>query len=385
MKRIRKAICVIIVLTMTISAGGCWNYSESEDMVFVVGLAFDRLESGRVHVTVEENRIDGKEKLSLPVYLEAEGDTFYDAMRNAIKLAETALHYNHTQVIIISQEIANNSLGDLLDMLLRFPEIRLTMSLVVSKEATAREVLIAENPHKGLNSSDMLGSLKAEQHLGKAPYIKLYQFVGAMMGESHSGVLAAAGLSDINGQKVVEVSSAAVFSGPWLAGFLDEYDCRTFMLLYYNQNVYDLPLPADPQGKFTAASVQFYINKIDILPDFVDGKPKVDIYIQGEIVPVEISGASTDPKLFNSVANALITNTATALENAVVAFFIKTKDLNGADIVDIGSKLQATQPQLWKQINGNWRNYYKDLEVNVRADVTIRNTGFGAQPMVKGE
>lgn len=381
----RKAISLLLVITIAVSTTGCWNYRESEDMVFVVGIAFDRLENGRIHLTVEENNVQGKDIKPKPVYLEVEGDTFYDAMRNAIKLAENSLYWNHMEVVIISQEIATNNFGDLLDMLLRFPQMRLTMVILVSKNATAMEVMKADNPHQGLNSTDILGSLKAEKQLEKAPYIKLYQFASALMGEGHSAVLPACGAVDMNGQKVEEVSGMAAFNGPWLAGFFDENDARTFMLLDYNCDEYDLPLPADPERKFTSASVQLFTKRVDIEPDFIDGKPTVNIYIHGEIVPVEISGASTDPKQFKTVTDALISNTATALENSVLSFFQKTKDMNSADIIGIGSLLQDAQPQLWKQINGDWRNLYRNLEVNVRVDVTVRNTGFAAESLVKGE
>jgi hypothetical protein len=157
------------------------------------------------------------------------------------------------------------------------------------------------------------------------------------------------------------------------------------MMLHYGDSLYDLPLPADPGGKFTSASVEFYLNRVDIVPDFVDGKAMLDIYVRGEFIPVEISGASTDPAQFGTVNNAILTATSTALENSVAAMIQHTKDLSGADILSIGNRLQDKKPEVWRQINGHWREYYKSMQVNVRAGLTLRNTGAIQEPIAKGD
>jgi spore germination protein KC len=385
MRALKRVLVMLLVVALLLPASGCWDYNEIEDMLFVAGIAYDRAPSGKLRSTIEVSTVMAEGESAKPEYLEVEGDTFYDTFRNTIKIADKPLYWSHAEVVIVSQDIARKEMSDLVDMLLRLPQMRVNLAMLVSKEGTAGEVLEAQNPAKSLNSLDILGSLKAERQLEKSPYIQLYQFADAMADESQSAVLPAVGLGDSNGQRIVEISGSAVFNGPWLQGFLDEFDTRSFMMLDYGKDLYDLPLPADFGGKFSSASVQFFLKRVEIYPDFTDGKAKVDIYIQGEIIPVEISGASTDPAKFKTVTDAILTSTCTAVENAVPAMISHTKDLNGADVMSIGNRLKDRMPETWRQICGHWRDYYKDMQVTVRVGIKLRNTGVSIAPLTKGD
>lgn len=385
MRIARKITALLLVAAIAAFAGGCWDYSDPEDLLYVTGMSFDRMPDGRIHDTIEFSTVKGESMIAVPAYLEIDGDTFYDAMSNAIKVAEKQMNWSHMQVVIVSQEIARNDMGALLDLLVRLPGVRFSVVVLVSKQATACEVMKAANPSGSLNTFDIMGSLRAENQLEKAPYIKLYEFADAVADERQSAVLPAVGLANTGEGKIVEVSGTAVFRGPWLQGFLDELDTEAVMLLDFRKNVYDMPLPVDPGGKYHNASVEFSMERLEIVPSFENDKARVDIYIRGSIIPTEISGASTDPEKFCTVTNALTTGTATRLENSVKTMILHTKQLGGCDVLNIGNRLRNRQPDEWKKINGKWRDYYNNLEVNVKAGVTLRNTGDELQPITKGE
>jgi spore germination protein KC len=375
----------LLTLLVAISMCGCWDYNDPDDLLYITGMAFDRAPNGRIHATIEFSTVKGESMMKSPTYMEIEGDTFYDTLRNSEKVSERQINNSHVQIVIVSQEIAKNSMDDLLDMLLRLPQTRDTLVPLVSKEATAGEVMKATNPAGDLNSFFIMGSLKGEKQLEKAPYIRLYEFADTAADEMQSAILPAVGLVDMGGQKMVEVSGTAVFRGPWLQGFLDEYDTRTMMMLDFHQNMYDLPLPADPGGKFSSASVEFILEKMDVEPDFSGGRASVDVYIRGSVVPVEISGASTDPAQFCTVTNAILAATSTTLESDVKSVIMHSQQLGGCDVLCIGNKLQDHKPEVWRKINGQWREYYNNMDVNVKAGLNLRNTGDQIQPLTKGD
>lgn len=385
MKAARRIAAALLIAAIAVSASGCWDYNDPEDLIYVLGITYDRAQSGRLHATIEYATMKGGSQTTTPAYLEIEGDTFYDTQRNAIKIAERPLNWSHMQVVVVSQEIAKKDIPDLLDMLLRLPMIRESLVMLVSKEATASEILEADNPSGDLNTNDIMGTLKAEKMLEKAPYIKLYQFADSIADEQQSAILPAIGLANTKKGKYIEVSGSAVFRGPWLQGFLDEYDTRAVMMLDFGQNMYDLPLAADPGGKYTAASVQFTLDKVDILPEFENGKATLDIYVSGNINIVEISGATTDPKKFCTVTNAILTGTSTALENSIVAMIRHTQQMDGCDVLEIGNHMKQSHPEIWRQINGKWRACYNNMDIVAKADLTLRNTGDQMQPLTKGD
>lgn len=384
MKRAGKILLLALAALVAASAGGCWDYNDPEEMIYVMGMAFDRNPDGRLRCTIEYATMKG-EGQSTPVYIEVDGDSFFDAHNNAVKVAEKQLNWSHTQVIIVSQDIAKNNMSDLLDMVLRMPMMRDSLVLLVSKQPTASEILEAENPTGDLNSSDIIGTLRAEKQLQKAPNIHLYQFADAVADERQSAILPAVGIATTSRGKDVEVSGTAVFRGPWLQGFLDEYDTRALMMLDFGKNIYDMPLPADPGGKFTSAGVQFIVDRVEIVPEYSGGKASVSIFIRGSVTPVEISGATTDPEKFITVTNAILTNTSTKLENDVKEMMLHTQQMGGCDVLGIGNRMKASNPDVWRQINGHWREYYSNMDINVKAGLMIHNTGNEMQPLTKGD
>lgn len=383
MKRARRAFSLFLAVVFAAAAGGCWDYNETEEVLYPLGVSFDRF-NGRLHGAIEVATQKGPGEPAKPEYLEVDGDTFYDVIRNAVKVADRPLQWSHVQAVVISREVARHDMAQLLDMLIRLPQVRNTLVIFVSKEATAQEVMEAPNYAREMNAIGMIGSLKAEKQLEKAPYIQLYEFADAVSDERQSAVLPAAGLANTSHGKVVEVSGSAVFRGPWLQGFIDECDTRVYMLVEFGQSLFSMPLTADPGGKFKSASIQFYLKKIDIVPDFTNGRAKVSIYIRGEAIPVEIDGASTDPKKFKTVTDAILAAASTALENSVKAMLKRTQEMGGCDILNIGYRLRKSMPDTWRQINCQWRDYYSAMEVDVRADVTLRHTGNEAEPISKG-
>jgi spore germination protein KC len=386
MMKAKKALALALITMMLIGISGCGNYRETEDLVFVDAAAIDKEPNGRFMITVETSNVSGgTEAKVMSRYLETEGDTIIDAMQNAQRFAVSELYWSHMEILIISQEVARDDFAEVLDTLMRHPQIRLSMAIAVSKLATASEALEAENPSQQLNGPSIMLGLKSQRLLGKAPYTQLFEVINTVKAEGQETVLPLIGITETNGKKEIEISGAAVFNDFWMAGFLDENDCRIFLMAAMRVTHTFIPLTIDPGNKFSDATVEIFTKKVDIIPDCSGDKPKVNIYISGDIVLKSIDGASTDQSQFKQVTDAVTQDTSTAIENSVVALINRTKDLNSADILGIGETLNDSQPQLWKQLTGHWRDLYKQMEVNVYADITLRNTDQIGTPLSEKE
>jgi hypothetical protein len=124
---------------------------------------------------------------------------------------------------------------------------------------------------------------------------------------------------------------------------------------------------------------------VDILPEFTDGKTSLNIFVRGDVSIVEISGSTTDPAKFGTVTNAILAGTSTALENSIVGMIRQTQQMGGCDVLGIGNRMKESHPDVWRQINGQWREYYNNMNVVAKADLTLRNTGDEIQPLTKGD
>src|SRR4051812_9098565 len=113
MKVTIKLIIFIAFLSNITILSGCWNYREIESLAIVSGVAIDKGNTeGNYHVTFElvSFKGGGRETKIESKRIEAEGNTLFDAGRNAIKISAKKLFWSHAGVAIISQDIARESI-----------------------------------------------------------------------------------------------------------------------------------------------------------------------------------------------------------------------------------------------------------------------------------
>lgn len=378
-RRLCAALAVAVALCPLLSA--CGSYREVEDLAFIDALAVDRAPDGKYMVTAETTTSSGggSDAKIEPRYLESTGDTIADAMENMQGFTVNELYWSHTELIIISQEIARNSMSEVLDHMMRMPKIRLSMAIIVSKEATAREVLESENPTKMPNGPNIMNALRAQRQLGKAPYTQLFELVGSIKEEGGESVVALIGLTEVNGKKEIEISGAAVFHDQWLQGFIDANDSRIFLMASGRVTRTVIPLPADPNGEFTDATVEVNANRVAMRTGFDNGRPWCEIGIVADVLLMGIDGTSADPDQFQAVTDAVMTDTSTAIQNSVRAMIQKTQGLNSSDILEVGAHLMDEHPETWKQISGQWNDLYKQLDIHIWTNLHLRNTQQIAQ------
>lgn len=380
-RRLCAAIAVVVALCPLCNA--CGSYQEVEGLVFIDAVAVDHSPDGKYMVTAETTNASGggAEAKVEPRYLETYGDTITDAMENMQSYSVNELYWSHTEVIIISQDVARNDMSEVVDTMMRMPKIRPSMAIIVSKEATAREVLETENPTKQPNGPNIMNALRAQKLLGKAPYTQLFELIGSIKAEGIESVVALVGLTEINKKKEIELSGAAVFNEQWMQGFIDENDSRIFLMASGRVKRTIIPLPADPGGKFTEATVEIKTKNVSMTTGFADGKPWCEIGIEADVSLLSIDGASSDQKNLNKTMDAVMIDTSTAIENSVRALIEKTKAMNSSDILGVGARLMDEHPEIWHQISGQWNELYQNLDVHVWTNLSLHGMQQVAQPI----
>ncbi|MDK2811765.1 MAG: spore germination protein, partial [Petroclostridium sp.] len=100
-------LCVVLLLLT-----GCWNNRDLTEINMVTALGIDKLEDGKVLVTVQvvepaaiQSTASGKGKgggtQSKPVFVESyEGETVFDALRSMLSIVDNRLFLSTTQVLI---------------------------------------------------------------------------------------------------------------------------------------------------------------------------------------------------------------------------------------------------------------------------------------------
>ena len=125
----KRAPFIIFIILIIASSSGCWDYREIDKLSIVTGIAIDRGENSKYRLTFEivDTQEGGIEKKTKSKLIESEGETIFDAVRNASKVTSPRPYFGHMRIVILSEQIAEEGVIDIIDFLNRDPEPRLNI------------------------------------------------------------------------------------------------------------------------------------------------------------------------------------------------------------------------------------------------------------------
>ncbi|WP_446692492.1 Ger(x)C family spore germination protein, partial [Ruminiclostridium cellobioparum] len=144
-KRLLGSLLVITVLS--VFSIGCWDYREINQMSIVSGAAVDKTPDGKYKLSIEiiDLKSGGKEAHVHSKKLECYGESLFDAIRNSIKISSQMLYWGHTEIIIISKDVAKEGILPIIDLFSRDAEPRLSIDILISNEDTAEKILDSQS------------------------------------------------------------------------------------------------------------------------------------------------------------------------------------------------------------------------------------------------
>lgn len=379
-----RMLFLILLIINTTTFTGCWNYREINQLSIVAGMAVDKSETGKYILTVEivDLHEGGRDTRIKSKLLEIEGDTLFDAVRNAVKITALRLYFGQMEILIISQEIAREGVFELVDILSRNAEPRLTIDLLVSKEKTANEILNSQSITTEIRSYEINDMLDAQKILSKTSKVEIYQFINALPCEGIYPVLPCVHLTETAGLKTSELSGTAVFKGDKLIGFLDEEETKYFSFITDKIKGGLLILKNSPDENNINISLEIYENKTKVKPVYSDGKVSIRLETKTRVVFAE---QGTRENFMNESGRLMLEKDAgELLKTNITKVIQKVQKDFGVDIFGFGSIVNADMPDLWKEIGYDWNTVFKDMEVNVNTTIEIQNSGLLSKPIKVG-
>ena len=174
----KKAVCVLLALLISFSMTGCWNYRGLNEMTLVAGVAVDKV-GEKYYLTFEIIDLTSptKEGGIKAKLIESEGNSIFEAVRNAKKRAANRLYFGNTQIVILSREIVSqDGVESLINWFLRDAEVRETAELVVSQEETAKMILAQEEEKDQVVSYEIIRIIEEDENLtGSTVRVPLYE------------------------------------------------------------------------------------------------------------------------------------------------------------------------------------------------------------------
>ncbi|MCM2533070.1 hypothetical protein NDK43_12555 [Neobacillus pocheonensis] len=147
MKKCISIFLLIVLILPTLSA--CWNQKELTDLAFVMAMGIDKGKTKKFDVSFQivnpGNVSSGQQSgggQGLPIAIfKSSGNTLTEAARNATKKVSRQLYYAHTNLLVISEEIAKTQMLNVFDALERDPVFRTTTYIVISRNTSADVVV----------------------------------------------------------------------------------------------------------------------------------------------------------------------------------------------------------------------------------------------------
>ncbi|WP_336634860.1 Ger(x)C family spore germination protein [Lysinibacillus fusiformis] len=385
----KKNTIIISLIFLMLILSGCWSKRELSELALVAAFGIDYIDDEfAISVQViDPSQVSSKQPSggkSPVVTYHANGKTVFEAVRKILALSPRKLYFAHLQLVVIGEELAKNGLRDTVDFLARDQEIRNDFTLIVSQQATAKDVLNVLTPIEKVPANRMLNSLKVTQDAwGSTLDVDIEDLVTDLGVSNQYFVLSAIevlgdkslGIDQTNVDRIetpvkLKFTGLAIFNEDKLVGYMDEYDSKSFN--YLNDKIKStieiISCPSD--GELTTEITQSNTKTKGIIKD---GKPTINVSIDivQNVAEVKCDIDLTELKTIDWINRQTEEHIKKNLDKVLNTL----QENYRADILGYGEAIHRTDPKFWKNIKNDWEEIYPGVEVNVKVNANTQGLG----------
>ncbi|MFS0837094.1 Ger(x)C family spore germination protein [Paenibacillus sp. 1P03SA] len=402
--RARLPLLLLTVPLLSLLLAGCWDQQEVEDRALILGMAIDRavdpaaieskdrvnhLESnpipadkmirvtasiavpGRIPLGPGEGGGGSGQGTTKPVWVVTVfGHTVNDALNNLQQQIADPKFLIHLRVIVVSEEVAYDTLEHINDYFRRDSEVRRRTWLLISKGEAARFLNVAP-PLERVPTLYVLAMLDKSVKLGKFPRDYIGTFWSTQSKQGQEGYLP---YVDIRQNENILIGGMALFRNNKMVGTSEPLEIGAFMSVkQMNPGGYS-PLVNVPGIGPVMASTTLRKSKIDL--EMKNGSPrfKVMIYLEQDLEEKYFEDTVIDEKAISKIEEA----TSKEVNKIIISFIRKTQRMK-SDIFGFGEYIRAKEHEYWTARIGSkekWEDEYADLPIEVQSTVRINRTGM---------
>lgn len=293
----RKGIKLFGLLVLLAVPSGCWNSIDIQAVSFVTVVGLDYVDGKYVaynqvlnfsNVAKSETVETGKE---VPVWIsKTSGDTFAEAVRNAIPKSQMHLFWGHVKAIIVSERVLQHGFKDIIDAINRFREVRYTIFLYGTKEPL--EKILTQ--HSMLNFSPVDSIMASPQRSymleSKIPQKWAYKLFASLYEAGNSAILPSLGIAtdtwyeDQTQKPQFVIDGAFFFNQLHLAGWMSaaELEGVNWMQRQMKQSGLQVPDNGEPEAYLILTNPKIKISTIVKGDD--DVRFNIRVKLKGQIV-----------------------------------------------------------------------------------------------------
>jgi len=375
MKYLGLALVTILLLSWSLIITGCQS-REVEQTAIAVGTAADWSEDSFV-VTVQLAQAVTQEQSSTQespesIVLSERGQTLSESARRLNLLLPRLPLWFPASTLLLGEDLAKRGITDIVDFLYRSINIRHNTLLVMTRGATAAEVLQVQTPLEPHSAAAIRRILETQENqTGIYVPITVDEFLYRIATPGIDPVLPQVRIIIQGGQKLLKIDGMAVFRGTEWAGELNETESRGFRFLSPKQirgGLIIIPAPGD-ETRFVT---------IELISSQAKAKPILEEGQLRMLVEIKADGNFYDqtsplPLVNLETFNILEEMTAHQMEKEIYQAVRKAQEYK-ADIFGWGRLVQINDPALWSQVEKDWPEVFSQIAVDVKVDFELRRT-----------
>ncbi len=392
-----RKTCVVVILTLTLLfTVGCWNRVEPEEVALVLMLGLEREEqNGDIKVIVQAanplQMAAGEEgggggSPERPIWVASStGPTVSAAIKNLNKKSTRVVNMTHTEIVLISEDLAREGIAPILDFLERERQTRAIIPMLVV-EGDLRQAMEAEHFTEEMGASGISSQLVisvdemavSSNHPLRVTFNRLSQ-PGWEIGFPRLKVI------EQEAEQVIEetpliVSGLAVFKKDRMVGWLNDRETRGYnwIMNEMTKPIYVLESPTVP-GELISAEIHQSSSRLEAQIQGEEVVINVNAIVEGRVQETtsQEEKFSFDSELVDSLNRRL----AQAVQSDIQAALEKGQKELESDIFGFGNLIYRTRPRDWDRLGPRWEEIYPDIRVEIQVDSHVRRTGLIKDPL----
>lgn len=371
----KKFIVIILILTILFSLSGCWSSTEITDIAFLAGAAIEK-DGKEYKVTYQvliPEKVDNQEPKGY-IMISSNGSTIQEATRRLVKGLKRQLILSQTRAIIVSPEIAKENINQVLDFGYRNQQFRLNTYIYIAEEPA--KVLGITSPLDSVSAFGLsIGTDTIEANVSEMPAITFEKYMEQSMATQGCGC------SYVNLLKIhhedepeythVDISGVGIIKNGKLVKEVYPLEEQRG-LLWFNDEVQNGIISVH-LDKENMVAVEIIKASTKIIPRLNNGKLSIDVKVKaGGNINEITSYKEIDLKEFAEIE----TDFARHIKSEMESILKVMRQEPITDALGIGLAVYRKYPEYWREIEDDWEEIFKDLEINIDVDTEIKNLGL---------
>ncbi|MGO4532268.1 Ger(x)C family spore germination protein [Paenibacillus sp. 2TAF8] len=386
MKCLRVMLSLIVILPLL---SGCWDRQELNQLGIMLGLGVDR-EGDKIKVSaqvvVPREVAKGQGGQGTPVVqYQATGHTLLEAIQKLTETSPRVIFMAHIRVLIFGEEFARkNGIYDVIEALLREPDVRPDYYVMVARKTTASKILNVLTPLDNLPAEKLFNALdisaKSWAPTTTVTSDKLMQYIltpsmsPVITGVEHVGNPEISGeiknIESIKSPGVLHFSGLSVFKKEKLIGWLSEDDSKGYNYIRDNVKSTIGPVTCPKGGYVTLKTLRA---STDHKVKMVGGEPQITV--KANIVSV-VGSVDCEMEIGSMEAIKQLEQLAEdRIKELMKGTVSLVRSKYKVDIFGFGQDIYHKYPKLYKREEQNWDKYFQNLDIKYEAKVQIRRIG----------